>query len=310
MQQQMVRGKTSSHLSAKSKRRLHSLIAKHGLQSVEDAIVDAAAECCSLILGKPENYATKGNSRYGGVPDLPESIPWPCDDGCYLTFVMQVNLAEMPSIVDNPLPKSGILYFFLESDDVATEVRSQVVFHPGRSTALKKATAPPDEQIGWPYYRDLVSHKITIASGIDVPGYRSELFDYVRTSAEPDGDGDGGDRLFNLVADAHGSQKNQRRLAGRLLGCLPRVCWNWDIRENAYLTSIGKSNRIGDSAYWKRNRKQLRSAAEEWRFLWQIESNVKVGMSIFDSGAYNIVIRKSDLARRDFSRIYAEVDTT
>ena len=292
-------------LCAKKKRFLRSLITKHELQAAEDAIVAAAAECCPLVLGRRENYSARGNSRYGGVPDLPASIPWPRSDNGYLTFLMQIDLGEVPSIAKNPLPKTGFLYFFIESDDCASDVRARVRFFRGRRSLLKKTVAPPAEELAHEYYRNLVPHKITIAAGVDIPTYGSTLFDYVQQSAERNQQGDGGDRLLNLKDDALGLRTNQRQ-AGQLLGCSSQA--HGGMRENAHLTSIGKRDRIYDYTYRKRNQRELRSGAEDWRFLWRIDSEFAVGVCIHDAGEFYILIRKPDLSKRDFSRIYVEIE--
>ena len=127
-------GSHMAMLARENERLLRSLIAKHRLQQVENAIVEQATECALLIRGQREDYAVVGNSRYGGVPDLPASIPWPHLLDGYLNFLMQINLREIPSICGNTLPKSGMLYFFLASDDDASDVTAKVLFFGGRRT--------------------------------------------------------------------------------------------------------------------------------------------------------------------------------
>ena len=42
-----------------------------------------------------------------------------------------------------------------------------------------------------------------------------------------------------------------------------------------------------------------------WRLLWQIQSNFRVGLNIGDAGEWNVLIRDSDLAKRDFDHVVA-----
>jgi hypothetical protein len=259
---------------------------------------------------------------------LPESIPWPrADDGYYLTFLTQLDLREMPSIVKNPLPRNGILYFFIESDDWATDVRARLLFYPGRRTLLQKAPDPREEELAWPsrefiantqkasdwfgldlsVSRQLVPHKITITGGIDIPSYGSELFSHVSDTIEPNRGRDAGYRMLDLARDAHGLRNRQTKV-GQLLGSAQRG--DGDERINAHLTSIGKNGRIDDYAYRKRNKRKLQSCADDWRFIWQIESESDVGVCIHDAGDLNIFIRNFDLAKRDFSKAYFEVDSS
>ena len=56
----------------------------------------------------------KANSKLGGLPNLPEDVPWPCNvDGEAMAFVAQIDLAEVPRIKNCPaFPKSGAVLFF------------------------------------------------------------------------------------------------------------------------------------------------------------------------------------------------------
>jgi uncharacterized protein YwqG len=54
-----------------------------------------------------------GGTRFGGRPDLPDSIDWPQGPNGPLAFMGQVSLAEaVPFDVDAALPPTGMLYFF------------------------------------------------------------------------------------------------------------------------------------------------------------------------------------------------------
>jgi uncharacterized protein YwqG len=301
-------------LSRENERLLRRLIAKHALTPVEDAIVEEAAECSLLVRGSREDYAAVGNSRYGGVPDLPPSIPWPRNCESYLNFLMQVNLRDVPTITGSPLPKSGMLYFFLDCDEDGSDVAAQVRFFKGSQTSLRKATAPPNEMLCEPYYRNLMPHKIKNDCRIDVPNVGSHLFNQVRQSAEMNVTGDAGDRLFQLSNEARrktSALENIRnsRDVGQLLGCVPWSDEGADLREYAVLKSIGKSAYISDSTYMKRDQKKLRAGAVDWRLLWRIRSNLRVGISIHDAGEFNILITIADLKNRDFSKVYVEVES-
>jgi len=73
---------------------------------------------------KQDDYNQKGNTRFGGLPDLPPNFAWPCvdtkawqlgeqeQDYFLYQFLAQINCAEL-SNMQNYLPKSGILYFLL-----------------------------------------------------------------------------------------------------------------------------------------------------------------------------------------------------
>ena len=56
-----------------------------------------------------------GASKFGGQPDLPASVSWPSNENGALSFVAQINFAEVSKFdTDGLLPKSGMLYLFYD----------------------------------------------------------------------------------------------------------------------------------------------------------------------------------------------------
>lgn len=106
-----------------------------------------------------EEQLSPGQSKIGGLPDLPIDWDYPHFDGKPLAFLAQINLAEIPeSISKTPLPSTGILYFFsafawqLEDGDIHPNLDwtrseeagfSQVLYFTG-TTALLQKHAKPD----------------------------------------------------------------------------------------------------------------------------------------------------------------------
>jgi hypothetical protein len=155
------------------------------------------------------------------------------------------------------------------------------------------------------HYCNLVPYKITAISGIAVPSYGSKLFRHIEETVDANSRGDGGDRFAELIYDARGMRKRQE-MVGQLHGHIAE--FGRDARENAHLSFIGERDRIHDYEYRDRNQKKLRAGAAHWQLLWQICSDFKVGTCIHDTGEFNIFIRRRDLAKRDFSRVYVEID--
>ena len=108
-----------------------------------DAILRAAARPCFRIgrlIG--DIYAQVGNSRFGGKPDLPAGLAWPLDDGAAMTFLAQINLAELePGFVPD-LPAQGWLYFFLGRDGQWGALPHQVVYFAGSAAELHRQGPP------------------------------------------------------------------------------------------------------------------------------------------------------------------------
>jgi predicted DNA-binding protein (MmcQ/YjbR family) len=94
---------------------LARLIGLHQLSHHREAIEQLLQNAVLLVTSPAdEEKILLGQSRVGGLPDLPTGWAWPTFNGRRLAFLAQVNLAEIePSIKMQPLPTTGILYFFL-----------------------------------------------------------------------------------------------------------------------------------------------------------------------------------------------------
>ena len=100
-----------------------------------------------------------GASRFGGVPDLPASIPWPVHQGKKLIFLAQINLTELPAGISQLLPQDGwLIVFGLLNDDVAQHpYPMQVFLHRGRASDLGRCAQPADDEI-WQDWGDMSSY--------------------------------------------------------------------------------------------------------------------------------------------------------
>jgi hypothetical protein len=110
----------------------------------------AAVLSPAVILGATRLSASEeaasplGQSRFGGLPDLPEGTAWPAHRKVALTFVGQIRLEDLaPLGVTPPLPPHGLLSFFAADDASACEV----IFAPP-GTALARTSPPESFQQG------------------------------------------------------------------------------------------------------------------------------------------------------------------
>jgi uncharacterized protein YwqG/predicted DNA-binding protein (MmcQ/YjbR family) len=93
---------------------------------------------------------TLGQSRIGGMPDLPPEIPYPQFRDRPLAFLAQVNLAEVPQdIPRGTLPDRGLLYFFsaygwheIPWDSLDEKGFSQVVYYSDDTSSLIPQNIP------------------------------------------------------------------------------------------------------------------------------------------------------------------------
>ncbi len=100
-----------------------------------------------LKTSQPEGKLPVGCSKFLGNPDVWEGFQWPCitvDGEEYdLTFLCQINCAEAaPYDTDGILPKTGMLYFFYDLDEMPWEPSdpdaARVVYYDGDMNALRE----------------------------------------------------------------------------------------------------------------------------------------------------------------------------
>jgi hypothetical protein len=120
---------------------LRALIAKHRLERIAHLLEVSAQSAIQFVTAEPDDYAVLGRSRIGGVPDLPPEFEWPQAEAHYLVFVAQINLSDLPSLEDSPLPSEGILYFFYGR--IGPGIRHhRVLYYAGDTSHLRKAHQP------------------------------------------------------------------------------------------------------------------------------------------------------------------------
>ena len=58
-----------------------------------------------------EDYSQLGNTRFGGLPDLPKNIEYPVNEEGYYNLLCQINFSDFDDKLGK-LPTKGILYIF------------------------------------------------------------------------------------------------------------------------------------------------------------------------------------------------------
>jgi len=98
-----------------------------------------------LTLSEEKKKLPIGVSKFLGNPDVWEGFEWPQfsenGENYDLTFICQINCAEVAAFdKENVLPKSGILYFFYDMDEMPRETSGEdaarIIYYDGDSTSL------------------------------------------------------------------------------------------------------------------------------------------------------------------------------
>lgn len=277
-------------------------------ESDREVIRKEAAECWYLHIIE-EGSDTLGLSRMGGLPDLPQGMAWPQGRQGALSFVMQLRLDEATGTLHFGLPDQGMLYFFVEDDELAKNVKHRLIWVENIS-ALQTAKQPPMSKM---HGDDLIPHAIKIVHGVDVP-----IWDLYKLDChERD---DSSDLLSRFESVLKGTS-DPEGTAGKLFGYQSRE--RHSPLECMALLSLSSSDShplsaVGHDA-WERLKTTREAYADSpdkieeemngWCQLLQIDSNFKVGFNIWDAGSYQVMLRHADIAKRDFEKSHAMLET-
>lgn len=245
-----------------------------------------------------------GESRVGGIPDLPASIPWPEAHGRPLMFVAQFDLAKISRYpAARELPRRGLLSFFYDphgEDDMSHAVR---VLHLGETAGLAPRKPPPGVE-------RLAFHVVRFKRERELPGVASEYFFHALLPAEQVqpwyerlAAGDGAnppideDALGRLVHEM--SERDDERPMHQLLGHPD------SIQGDPYL-DVEMTTNPGGWDGWRDGTpesRRLRDRALRWRLLLQVDATQDDELLLNQDGGYFYFWIPDDaLAAHDWSR--------
>lgn len=231
-------------------------------------------------------------SRIGGLPALPEEMPWPTWKDQPLAFLCQIDLGEIPASCDRQgLPDTGMLYFF---------------YNQGQETW---GFDPKDAGSWRVLYAPVPSHPHRAApDGLDPDAvYPEKPVAFRPVQTYPDWQDDRVDQLdlndaqsdayIDLCLEVSGNQP-----AHHLFGHPAPVQGN-DMDLECQLVSHGLY--CGDSSGYQDPRaKELEAGQQDWVLLLQLDSDDEAGMMWGDCGMLYFWIRKDDLAQGRFEQCW------
>jgi uncharacterized protein YwqG len=247
-----------------------------------------------------------GESRIGGVPDVPQGFEWPRwlptppqddkfgnrwrpESPAPLGFIAQIDLSAMPH-VDDSLPKSGWLYFFYDrysepwGFDPADRGCCRVSYAECDRSSLARIEPPGDVD------GEHVAHVCQVEAWPELT-LPDDLADLVYDTPEYN-------TYFAIRDELIGSWGATHN---RLLGH-PQVVQNPMELECQLVTNgiyCGSSE-----GYEGDERKTLEAGAADWRLLLQIDTDDEPGWMWGDVGRIYFWIRKQDLALRRFDDVW------
>lgn len=278
------------------------------LTRVVGEVIEASPECkahsAALLatvkraigarLGDQEDYSVLGNHRVGGMPDLPASIPYPRfgNESHAYEFLCQVDCAAVATM-QTYLPRTGFLYFFLSTIhdifDGDREQTARVIWYDGARESLVSGGS-----------RKIAADEYYEMMGDGYAGYRAEA---------------------SMIASApewYAATQNPHLFRGNAASLADDMPFVDELAYDVFTEPI--SNRypfdvgIGTYGFTQHEDPEhqaslaWRGAPEDWMVLLHVKSRGDFQWG--DAGDLFFVAHKSDVAKRDFSRVFCTLESS
>lgn len=251
-----------------------------------------------------EDVIPIGQSKIGGRPDLPEHTVWPTfdfrDKVWSIPFVAQFNLEEVKSHdVEDLLPHTGMLYFFLELDPLW---EGRVVYYDGDLSELGRRAFPDDILLSptdvWAGNRyDPCSLEFIPEVNFDDYAVCRAKWDYPEGLVRR--------HLIELVGAAnYRSPRPTFPFAiNRLLGNSSAFSEDMQLESQAMTVTGRPSYKLSPE-----ERVEAEKHKADWQLLFQVDSDDNAAMMWSDAGTVYFYIRRQDLKACNFDDVYITME--
>ena len=239
-------------------------------------------------------HGGNGFSRLGGLPDMPDSVPWPHDEsGAPLAFLVQLDLAALPLVARKiGLPEVGCLWFFYDQRqraggfDPKDGSKWRAVYANSAAETCNHSPAPSGLKRVYPI-APVVFTAIETYPDSDVPAI-AEL------------------GMSDLQRDLYIDHVSAASGMTHMLGGYSDIIQGPDMALQCQLASNGISC-SDPRAFETAEARALSAGASAWRPLMQVASDDKARMNWGDGGMLYFWIRDSDLKAARFDKVWMVV---
>ncbi|MCH9694513.1 MAG: DUF1963 domain-containing protein [Gammaproteobacteria bacterium] len=232
------------------------------------------------------NTVDPSTSFLGGLPKLPQSIPWPEKDGRPLSFLAAIDLSSVANFALTPwLPAQGHLLFFYDIEEQPwgfdpNDRGSWSVIYTEQQSEDRLGSAEP-----------LTKSYVDFESFDSIPDWqRFDALGISLSEAEVDTYVDG-------IYDTEGDDEEHQ------IGGYPGVIQGDTMELECQLAS----NNIyvgGPEGYNEAEAEALRDGAEDWRLLFQHSGDDEQGLMWGDCGRIYFWVKEQDAQKGDFSNAW------
>lgn len=248
-----------------------------------------------------ESTLPLGITKLGGTPDLQPGTRWPSWESGPMSFIAQILLPEVtPFDGLGRLPQRGILYFFYDSEQMASGLDPgdgdgcRVFYFDDPAPALVRTSFPPD----LPPASRYSACRLRPAREATLPAADFLIEGLGLTAAEKKSYS----MLLREVEVPSGSQT-----AHRLLGHPDQI--QGDIQRECQLAANGIN--VGSPQGYRDPRvPSLLQGMKDWKLLLQVDSEDAARMMWGDVGRVYFCIRSEHLAQSKFDRVWPVLQCT
>jgi len=241
-----------------------------------------------------EDVISIGQSKVGGLPDLPDDVEWFTFKDRPMYFLAQINLEEIkPFDIDHKLPTSGLLYFFYDGEtwgfDPADKGSCKVFFYKGKSDSLKRRVAPLDSGDEFVFG----SCQLQFKAAANIPDWESDLMELEKIEFSEEER----DCYYELRKEMNDGITTNNKLLGH----------SDNIQSGMELECqlVTHGLYCGDTSGYKNPKaRELKKTIDEWSLLLQIDSNDEAYMMWGDCGQLYFWIRNADLQNENFENCW------
>lgn len=239
-----------------------------------------------------ETAIAAGQSKFGGMPDLPANVPWPECNGAPMQFVAQIQLADAhPHDAAGLLPSTGLLSFFYDAShqtfgsDPHDKTGFKVFHFTQNAAELKRTDVPttvPSEGRSRVCSVNFTSETtLPLQPNLEIASLQWSETDQQHYDAA----------LQQLTASV-------THPIHRLLGH-PETIQD-DMRMQCQLAANG----VADPSAAPADVAKLTPGANDWLLLLQVDSDESVGMQWANAGMLYFWIRRQDLSAAQFDHAW------
>ena len=271
------------------------LIQKNNLTDFADRIMAAIKPAIPISNVKTQEGVI-GASRFGGMPDIPTDFEWVLREDIPLSFLAQINCADLQGFTSaKNLPSSGMLYFFYDAIeqpwgfDPSDRGSSAIIYHPSTENLIP-STLPEGADIdnGWLF----PAYAVQFREILSLPNYDSQAFEQLSISQNSVDD------YVNLIVDVNELMAANEPIH-QMLGHSSNIQGDMQLECQLILHGINYGDGYSESIA-----KDLEAGASDWLLLLQLDSDDDLGMMWGDMGMLYFWIQESSLQSKRFDEAW------